>query len=146
MKSILALFLLFSAGAVHAEASSEVFKCYSTLSMDGANAMTLGVSIVEQGNELRSFYIGSNEPGPVVTEKQVMSLQDSLAVGLVDQILKATGLTKSQIQEIQSVEIYTSGNVDDDLAGVRSAAFLGAKGEVLASGMFFGWGGPHKCQ
>lgn len=146
MKSIFALFLLFSVNTAQATGSREVFKCFSTLSIEESNAMTLGVTIVEQGNELLSFYIGSNDPGPVLTEKQEMSFQDSLKVNLVEQILEATGLSESHIRNIEIVEIYTSGNVDDDLAGVRSAVFLDAKGKVLASGMFFGWGGPHKCQ
>jgi hypothetical protein len=147
MKSILALFVLFSAGAVHAStSSSEVFKCFSTLSMDGTNTMTLGVTIFELGRELQSFYIGSNDPGPVLTEKQVLPFQDSLKLNLIQQILEAVGLTQAQTLAIETVEVFTSGDVDDDLSGVRSARFLNKNAEVLASGMFFGWGGPHKCQ
>lgn len=56
-----------------------------------------------------------------------------------------TTLSREEFDRLDHVIIYTVGNFDDDLAGVRGAVFVGNDGSVKGSGMFFGWAGAQAC-
>ena len=140
--SVLALFVSAQAFA----APTTVFHCTSTLKMGENQSMTLGMTVVQNGSQLTSYFIGAADNGPAATVKQTVLPRKMNDVGGLKEILAATSMSQAEFKNVAQIVVYTTGNFEDDAAGVRAAQFVDKKGATLASGMFFGWGGALNCQ
>lgn len=136
---------LFFSTTVRAWGTDSVMNCNAKIEIDQGQYDEVGIRVLAKYPGFVSFLTGSGEPGPIATTLQVVALRDSLKIYGVQQILSKTNIPRNTQQRIHSVRIYTAGNFDDDLAGVRAAQFLDRNHKLLGSGMFFGWAGPVKC-
>jgi hypothetical protein len=118
------------------------FACRNASPVDGTE---ISISIVLQGTNYMATLVGASDPGPFKADRVLLSPPDALRMPGVSQILRTLGLSTGQWATVTQAAVYTVGNFDDDMAGVRSVSFLDAQGNVVGSGMFFGWGGPFAC-
>lgn len=146
MKMIMALMISTFVAYSNAQSANVVFQCSSQLQLDESESMTIGISVEQDGSAYNSTFVGSGETGKVGTVKQSVSFLESLNILGIYQILETANLSAQDQSQIAEVEIYTAGNFDDDLAGVRTAQFINKDGQILAKGMFFGWAGAVSCQ
>ncbi len=138
--------ILFVANAKAQSSSVVVFDCNAEIQIDVGQTQRIGMRIETSGSSYVAYFVGANVPGPLAATRQDLPVQDGLKVPGVSHILLKTPLTKADQSKITSVVVYSQGNFDDDAAGVRGAEFRDAKGYVMATGMFFGWGGPVTCR
>lgn len=135
--------------AQNASAQAVVFDCQKRMDISGDPAapewIEFGITVVETGGKFVSTLKGATDPSPRSTVFQDLSLADGLQVGGVSDVLEVANLDPAQRASVQKVKVYTTGNFDDDAAGVRAVEFSDVSGLVLAKGMFFGWAGPHIC-
>lgn len=104
-----------------------------------------GMTVILEGQTLKSYLFGTGVVGasPVVLER--LTKNEASKDGSVSMIVSHLRLTPAQWAKVQSVEVYTSGNFDDDLAGVKGINLLGRDHKIVKKGMFFGWAGPQRC-
>ncbi|MDZ4084923.1 MAG: hypothetical protein U1E10_18415 [Bdellovibrionales bacterium] len=135
--------------AQNAGAQTVVFDCQKKMDISedpaAPEVIEFGITVVETAGTFVSTLKGTSDPAPQQTVFQLLPRSDAFLVGGVSHVLEAIGLDPAQRAAINTVKIYTTGNFDDDAAGVRAADFLDINGTSLAKGMFFGWGGPHQC-
>lgn len=142
---------VFSLGLISQNVSAQavVFDCQKKLDISDDPAapeiFDFGITVVESAGKLVSTLKGATNSSPQATVFQDLSLADGLKVGGVSDVLKVAGLDPVQRASIQKVKVYTTGNFDDDAAGVRAVEFSDVNGLAVAKGMFFGWAGPHIC-
>jgi hypothetical protein len=150
MKILMVLFTAFLGMTANAKSSNVVFDCKAEIRIDINETQEIGMTVestVEsRGTDYVAHLIGATQPGPFATSKQVLVFHDGIRVGGIRAILSKVSLSSAERLQITSVVIYTQGNFDDDLAGVRGVEFVDAQNGVLARGMFFGWGGPVACR
>lgn len=144
IKFLLTSTLLFSM-TVHAWGTNSVLDCNAKIEIDQGQYDEVGIKVVVKSSVFDSYLTGSGETGPIATTLEVVSLRDSLKINGIQLILSKADIPRNSHQRIHSVYIYTAGNFDDDLAGVRAAKFLDRTHKLLGSGMIFGWAGPVKC-
>jgi hypothetical protein len=142
---------VFSLGLISQNVSAQavVFDCQKKLDISGDPAapemIEFGITIVESAGKLVSTLKGASDPSPQATVFQDLTLADGLKVGGVSSVLEVANLDPVQRAAVQKVKVYTTGNFDDDAAGVRAVDFSDVNGLAAAKGMFFGWAGPHIC-
>lgn len=133
----------------NASAQAVVFECQKRMDISGdpdaPEWIEFGITVVETAGNFVSTLKGSSDPAPRATVFQDLNLADGLKVGGVSNVLKVAGLDPVQRASIQKVKVYTTGNFDDDAAGVRAVEFFDVNGFAVAKGMFFGWAGPQNC-
>ena len=143
------LVMSFGLIAQNANAQAVVFDCQKKMGISDDPAapevIEFGITIFEAAGTFTSTLKGTSDPTPQQTVFQLLPRADALLVGGVSHVLEAIGLDAAQRAAIDTVKVYTAGNFDDDAAGVRAAEFFDVSGAGLAKGMFFGWGGPQKC-
>lgn len=132
-----------------ATAGNVVFDCQKKLDVSGDPSapewVNFGITVTEYGTTYTAILTGGSDPSPQTTTVQSLALADALKVGGVSDVLSASNITPANRAKITTVKVYTTGNFDDDAAGVRAAEFLDSNDASLAKGMFFGWAGPHLC-
>jgi hypothetical protein len=116
-----------------------VFSCLSH-----PEGETFGMSTIRFEDELLlSQLTGSSDNSLIETMKETLTSAEAVQVGGVVQIMNTLGLSQNDFSQ---AVIYTAGNFDDDVAGVRGVEFQDANGHKVNSGMFFGWAGPMGCE
>lgn len=126
-----------------------VLDCKAQIVIDEEETLNVGMQVLQTADgKYFSYLKGSSLPEDVPQETDFLTLlpEEALKINGVLQVLSKTSLTRDDYQKLDHVMIYTTGNFDDDAAGVRGVAFMDTTGNLKASGMFFGWGGPHACQ
>ncbi|MBN8540475.1 MAG: hypothetical protein J0L82_08815 [Deltaproteobacteria bacterium] len=135
--------------AQNASAQAVVFDCQKRMDISGDPAapewIEFGITVVEKAGTFVSTLKGATDPSPRSTVFQNLSLADGLQVGGVSSVLDVANLDPVQRAAVQKVKVYTTGNFDDDAAGVRAIEYSDVNGLAIAKGMFFGWAGPHIC-
>lgn len=129
-----------------AQASTVVFDCQAEIRVDINESEKIGMTVEDQGTQFVAHLIGATDPGPFQATKEVKTLQDAMNVGGVGEILNSVILSPTDQMRVSSAVIYTQGQFDDDLAGVRGVEFTDSQGAVVAKGMYFGWAGPVSCR
>jgi hypothetical protein len=133
----------FAAGPMDTAAKPKVaFACRNASPVDGTE---ISITIVLQGTDYMATLVGASSPGPYKADRVLLSPADALRMPGVSHILRTLGLSSGQWATVTQAVVFTVGNFDDDMAGVRSVSFLDAQNTVVGSGMFFGWGGPFAC-
>ncbi len=137
---------LFSQNAI---ALAVVFDCQKRMDISGDPSapewIEFGITVVETAGVFVSTLNGASDPAPQSTVFQDLTLVDGLKVGGVSSVLEVANLDPVQRAAVQKVKVYSTGNFDDDAAGVRAVEFSDVNGLAVAKGMFFGWAGPHIC-
>jgi hypothetical protein len=135
-KWILSISILF-AGQAFAQPSEVQFSCRAQIEEEA-----LGIQVLKIDDVLWSQLEGSSDTSLILTEKQVLAASDAASMVGVPHIMNTIGITQADFAQ---AVIYTAGNFDDDAAGVRAVEFQDENGQVMKSGMFFGWAGPFEC-
>ncbi len=104
-----------------------------------------GMSVIEENKTLKAYVFGTGITGSTEVDYRVLDKNSALTVPGISHIVSRLNMSATTFNKIKTVEIFTSGNFDDDAAGVRGAHFLSKDGKLLKKGMFFGWAGPQKC-
>ena len=134
------LVLLFSVLSFSAQANVLKFDCQNEF-----ENTKFGMSVIQENQTLKAYWFGTGVIGPSEVTLEVLSKNEALKASGVSNILAVLKLTPTQWSKVQTVEVYTSGNFDDDLAGVKGINLLTKNNKLVNKGMFFGWAGPQKC-
>ncbi len=104
-----------------------------------------GMYVLEENQILKAYLFGTGIVGASDVTLEALSKNDSLKVPGVSLILSELKVTNTEWTNVHTVEVYTSGNFDDDAAGVRAINLLTKDNKLIKKGMFFGWAGVQKC-
>lgn len=137
MKFLIVFILSFSANTWGTELR---FSCKNKISN-----LDFGMNVFETNNVLKAYLTGTGLIGPQDVDVLKVSKAEAMNVTGITQIISKIKMTKIQWSKVETVEIFTTGNFEDDLAGVRGVNFLNLDDNVIKKGMFFGWAGPSKC-
>lgn len=134
------LVLLFSLMTLTAQANVLRFECQNEY-----ENTKFGMYVLQENQTLKAYTFGTGIVGASEVTLDVLSRNDSLKVPGVSHILSELKVTNTEWINVHTVEVYTSGNFDDDAAGVRAINLLTKDNKLIKKGMFFGWAGPQKC-
>ncbi len=137
MKLIALLFLINSSLAV---ANVLRFDCHNKI-----YKTAFGMIVIEEQGALKSYLFGTGISGQSMVSSERLSVKSALRVNGISQIVSHLKMTPADLAKISSVEVFTTGNFDDDAAGVRGANFYSKNSLIVKKGMFFGWAGAQKC-
>lgn len=149
MIALLGFVLILGLSTQNASALTVVFDCQKRMDISGDPTapewIEFGITVVETAGLYESLLRGTSDPAPQLTVFQNLALADGLQVGGVSSVLDVAKLDPVQRAAVHKVKVYTTGNFDDDAAGVRAVEFSDVNGRSVVKGMFFGWAGPHVC-
>jgi hypothetical protein len=134
------LVLFFSLMTLSAQANVLRFECQNEY-----EDTKFGMYVLEENQILKAYLFGTGIVGASDVTLEALSKNDSLKVPGVSLILSELKVTNTEWTNVHTVEVYTSGNFDDDAAGVRAINLLTKDNKLIKKGMFFGWAGVQKC-